>query len=273
MCLIFGRAYRGVAEKNNKAETGEKAVRRFLPMNADWKRHELQVWTRNSFVPERGEREQCRNSRVAPSNRKKRQQAGAVHDAGASEWAQSFRQVLECGGQSRRFRKATLLSANLRKQDATDKAPPCRSRRRVIELRIPFRPYAMSYDMYFWRQTKDLQMQPEEVVDRLAQDTPLEGVVSFPRTLVRDVFKKAFPDIVDLDFNLNWEGAGSFFQVGFNHATERDVDLIIVNCGHLLLKSEVTMNRILDVCFALGCALYDPQTEQRYEQPEPKIGV
>lgn len=129
----------------------------------------------------------------------------------------------------------------------------------------------MSYDLYFWRQTKDLKMRPEQVVDRLAEDTPLEGVISFPRPLVREVFKKAFRDIVDHDFNLDWEGAGSFFQVGFNHSTEKDVHLIIVNCAHSLLNSEVTMNRIIDACLSLGCAIYDPQTEQRYGQPEPTI--
>ncbi len=128
----------------------------------------------------------------------------------------------------------------------------------------------MSYDMYFWRQTKDLGMRPEQIIDRLSEDTPLDGVTSFPRTRVREVFRTAFPDIVDGDTDLDWEGAGSYFQVGFAHANERDVQMVIVTCGHSLLKSEETMNRIIDACCSLGCALYDPQTGQRYEQPEPK---
>ena len=114
-------------------------------------------------------------------------------------------------------------------------------------------------------------MPPEKVVDRLGEDVPLDGVSTFPRTLVREVFKKTFSDIVDSDFDLNWEGADSFFRVGFGHANERDVHLISVYCGHSLLKSEETMNRIIDACCSLGCALYDPQTGQRYEQPEPTV--
>ncbi len=124
--------------------------------------------------------------------------------------------------------------------------------------------------MYFWRQTKDLGMRLEQIIDRLSEDTPLDGVTSFPRTRVREVFRTAFPDIVDGDTDLDWEGAGSYFQVGFAHANERDVQMVIVTCGHSLLKSEETMNRIIDACCSLGCALYDPQTGQRYEQPEPK---
>jgi hypothetical protein len=131
----------------------------------------------------------------------------------------------------------------------------------------------MSYDIYFWRQTKELQVPPEQIVDRLGQDTPLDGVATFPRTRVREVFQKAFPEIVDGDAELDWEGAGSYFQVGFGHATETDVQMIVVSCGYSLLKSEATMNRIIDACRSLGCALYDPQTGQRYGQPEPQPDV
>lgn len=116
-------------------------------------------------------------------------------------------------------------------------------------------------------------MRPEQIVDLLAEDRPVDGVAVFPRTVVRAAFRRSFPDIVDGDADLDWEGAGSFFQVGFAHATEKDVHMINVYCGHSLLKSEETMNRIIDACNSLGCALYDPQTGQRYEQPEPKNGV
>jgi hypothetical protein len=45
--------------------------------------------------------------------------------------------------------------------------------------------------------------------------------------------------------------------------------MIAVTCGYSLLNSEATMTRISDACNTLGCALYDPQTGKRYEQPEP----
>jgi len=124
--------------------------------------------------------------------------------------------------------------------------------------------------MYFWRQTKDIEMPAEQVINRLVKDTPLEGIAVFPRARVRDVFRKGFPDIVDGDADLDWEGAGSYFRVGFAHANEKEVQMIIVTCGYSLLKSEKTMNRIIEVCCSLGCALYDPQTGRRNEQQEPK---
>ena len=131
----------------------------------------------------------------------------------------------------------------------------------------------MSYDLYFWRQAKDLRMTPEQIVHRLAQDTPLDGIAAFPRTRARHVFRAAFPDICDGDADLDWEGEDGYFQVGFSHANERDVHMIIVICGYSLLSSSETMNRIIAACNGLGCALYDPQTSRRYEQPEPSEEV
>jgi hypothetical protein len=127
----------------------------------------------------------------------------------------------------------------------------------------------MSYDLYFWRQTKDMQMSHGQIIDLLCEDKPIDGVASFPRTRVRAVLKKSLPDIEDGDFDLTWEGDGSYFQIGFAHANERDVHLIIANCGYELVRAEKGVNRLIEACASLGCALYDPQTDKRYEQPEP----
>ena len=127
----------------------------------------------------------------------------------------------------------------------------------------------MSYDLYFWRQTKDMQMSPGQIVDTLSEDRPVDGIASFPRTRVRAVLQEAFPDIQDGDFELTWDGDRSYFQISFGHATERDVHLIVANCGHELVKAERAVNRLIEACTSLGCALYDPQTDKRYEQPDP----
>lgn len=112
-------------------------------------------------------------------------------------------------------------------------------------------------------------MSPGEIIDALSEDTPVDGIASFPRTRVRAALKESFPDIQDGDFELTWEGDGSYFQIGFGHATEREVHLIVANCGYELVKAENAVNRLIEACTSLGCALYDPQTEKRYEQPEP----
>lgn len=126
----------------------------------------------------------------------------------------------------------------------------------------------MSYDLYFWREERTLRKTPDEIRRMLTDDATVAGVATFPRSTVRQRFRDALPAIVDNDVGMDWEGAGSYFQVGFNHSDEKSINCIIVTCGYQLLKSPDTMNLILGVANSLGCALYDPQTGQRYQQPE-----
>ena len=83
------------------------------------------------------------------------------------------------------------------------------------------------------------------------------------------MLKESFPDIQDGNLELMWEGDGSYFQISFGHATERDVHLIVANCGYDLVKAGNAVNRLIEACTSLGCALYDPQENKRYEQPDP----
>jgi hypothetical protein len=126
----------------------------------------------------------------------------------------------------------------------------------------------MSYDLYFWRQTKSLPMPPHEICDLLSEARPIEGIASFPRVRVRAVLKETFPDIEDRDMELTWEGDGSYFQVGFGHATEKDVHLIIATIGYELVRAQKGVNLLIEAMARLGCALYDPQEDKRFEQPD-----
>jgi hypothetical protein len=128
----------------------------------------------------------------------------------------------------------------------------------------------MSYDLYFWRQEVDFEEPPEEILNILSEDRPIEGIAAFPRERVRRILKETFPEIDDGDCELTWEGAGSYFQINFGHADERNVHLITATCGYQLLKSPEALNRLIDACAKLGCAVYDPQEGKRYKQPEPR---
>ena len=125
----------------------------------------------------------------------------------------------------------------------------------------------MSYDLYFWREEKELGLPPDKIAEILSEDQHISGISTFKREDISDAFIKEFPDIVDENIQLDWEGAGSYFQVEFTYGPEKRINSIIVTCGYKLLDSHETMNRIIDVCAAFGCALYDPQTGERYQQP------
>lgn len=130
----------------------------------------------------------------------------------------------------------------------------------------------MSYDLYFWKEEMELKVPPQDMIDVLSADQAIEGVTAFTREEVRKKFKTDFPEIVDADATMDWEGDGSYFQVSFTHANKESVNCIIVTCGYQLLNSPDTMNRIIDVGSHFGCALYDPQSNERYQQPDSQQG-
>ena len=125
----------------------------------------------------------------------------------------------------------------------------------------------MSYDLYFWRQAGSLSTSPEEVKN-WRKKTNRSQVDSFPREVVRRSIRESFPDVQDGDFELIWEGAGSYFQITFGHTTERDVQLIVATCGWSLLDSPKTINQLIDTMLRLGCGVYNPQTGNLTEQPD-----
>jgi len=128
----------------------------------------------------------------------------------------------------------------------------------------------MSYDLYFWREKRPSFESPEKLSEVLAEDGPPPAeVVSWPTTDVINAFVRLFPSIENDGAQLWWpSGDDSRFNVAFTYADETHVKSIVVMCAYSLLDLPDIMNKVIDVGASLGCALYDPQAGQRYEQPK-----
>lgn len=124
----------------------------------------------------------------------------------------------------------------------------------------------MAYSLYFWRETEAALATADEVCAQLCEELAVPGVAQLPMDRIRQSFVDAFPGIKEGASGLEWEGSGSYFEVEWSPAR---CNLLTVLCGYKLLKSPDTMNRIIDVAAKFGCALYDPQTGERYQQPDP----
>ena len=129
----------------------------------------------------------------------------------------------------------------------------------------------MSYDLYFWRETVSNNGSPESICDCLGRGEELPGIAYLNVTNIKERFSNSFPEINDLGSQLDWEGAGSYFLASWSTTSRpNETTMVTVSCGFPLLDSPETMNLIISVMQEFGCALYDPQTEMRYEEPEPK---
>ena len=116
----------------------------------------------------------------------------------------------------------------------------------------------MSYDLFFWREQPGTTLDPD-VVGGLQDAEDLPGLIPISRDTVVAAFREQFPDVSVGDAELDWEGEGSYFQVGFTHFDERQVSIVAIYCGYELLKSPSAMRRLASVAASLGCRFHDAQ--------------
>lgn len=128
----------------------------------------------------------------------------------------------------------------------------------------------MSYDLYFWRELTPQAPSPKTICEQLVQGEEPDGLAYLSVASIKQRFGAAFPQIQDEGTQLECEVSGSYFQVTWPVSSKpAKTSGIFVNCGYKLLKSPDTMNRIISVANDFGCALFDPQTGERYQQPDP----
>ena len=106
----------------------------------------------------------------------------------------------------------------------------------------------MSYDLCAWREERDLGLSPDQVMSMLEEEGDVPGVAGIPVAEIKAAFGAVFPDIDDGRTELNWEGAGSYFQVTFSYASFQVVSLVSISCGFQLLNSPETVEKLIGVC-------------------------
>ena len=122
----------------------------------------------------------------------------------------------------------------------------------------------MSYDLVFWREQAGTRVDVQAAL-HLTDTEELPGLIPLPLAEVEAAFLGEFPEAVIGGADIDWEGAGSYFQVGYTFADERHVSTISVTCGYLLLEAPEAFGRLRHVADALGCCYHDLQPSE----PDP----
>jgi hypothetical protein len=118
----------------------------------------------------------------------------------------------------------------------------------------------MSYDLCFWKQAGDAELDSRATYIALIGGQDVAGVEPFPIDEFADGVDAAFPGVtrerrdsneifwLDTDgallFEMSWSDAHVF-------ATVRPLD-------------ESVANRLIDIGVSVGAALYDPQVDERF---------
>ena len=135
---------------------------------------------------------------------------------------------------------------------------------KTYRLRTPAIQLNMSYDLWFWRQTKPSGLSLDAICDQLGEDNMIDGIALLPIEDIKVAIVLEFPEIEDELTSMTWNGNDSYFQICWPVYPTH----VSVSCGYNLLDNPEPLNRLIDVMAKFGCALYDPQTGERYAQPD-----
>lgn len=114
----------------------------------------------------------------------------------------------------------------------------------------------MSYDLWFWNQTKKCSHRPETVVRRLCEGGRLTGIESLDLDAIEARLIDCFPKF-----------RGNMYHTKARYFTldkYPPYGFQIVSTPPQDKKTAEMLNKIIDVANEFGCALYDPQSGQRY---------
>ena len=119
----------------------------------------------------------------------------------------------------------------------------------------------MSWDLAFWKPAGSVPGDPVEVYHALIEDGEPDGLSWLPVSEVKDRFRSAFVGIADDGTELDWEGAGSYFQVSWSVGFKPQHTLgVFVSCGWSLLERPEVIEQLRAVGVGLGCGVFDPQS-------------
>jgi hypothetical protein len=138
----------------------------------------------------------------------------------------------------------------------------CGSTGRSVRLASGIGEDNVSWDLAFWKPNGSSLEQPGTVYESLLEDDEPEGVDWLSVDRVKAGFRAAFPEITDELSELNWEGAGSYFQVSWAIGSKPGHTLgVFVTCGGSLLGQPAVIERVRAVGSSLGCGVFDPQID------------
>jgi hypothetical protein len=123
----------------------------------------------------------------------------------------------------------------------------------------------VSYDLAFWRQDESDERPSRELYELFIERQRVNGIPELPVEAFLARLRQAFPSTVrepngDVEW-LDWRSQDdqSSFQVEWTP-----------QCVWVSLRplDGDRANRIIDMANEFGCALYDPQTDERFGRPQ-----
>jgi hypothetical protein len=115
----------------------------------------------------------------------------------------------------------------------------------------------MSYDINFWKQSRPLDLPPEEIYTKLCNGERVEGLESLPIKNIYDRIRVAFP---------GFDAAEEFSVIELEHCG------IEVSSSDQHVRFDIrgetgsSINTLVSILADFDCPMYDPQINQRFDK-------
>ena len=122
----------------------------------------------------------------------------------------------------------------------------------------------MSHDLVFWRQNTDEVRTPTEIYEAICSGQPVDGLIELDIDGVLDRVSAVVDGVEreDEHHQLHWT------------SSDQSTSFVVEWTSHWLIVlltgswSNQIANDLMQAAFDGGCALYDPQVNQRFQQPD-----
>jgi hypothetical protein len=122
---------------------------------------------------------------------------------------------------------------------------------------------AIGYDLAFWKQAGDQDLEPSTVYRSLIDHRTVDGLATLPIESILTQLVVALPGSVRESNGAGWEW--------IDWVSEDDQSSIQIWWSDLHVYADCrnaeyeVVNRIIDVLADFGCPLYDPQVDKRFD--------
>ncbi|MCW2785063.1 MAG: hypothetical protein JWP74_1580 [Marmoricola sp.] len=121
----------------------------------------------------------------------------------------------------------------------------------------------MSYDLAFWRDSRDIRPEPQATYQALVSGESVDGIDVIGVDQILLAILATFPEAVR-------EPNGEHEWVVWESPTDVGMFEVVWSDKHVLVSlrgaGTDTVNAIIDVCISRGTRLYDPQTDERFDR-------
>jgi hypothetical protein len=111
----------------------------------------------------------------------------------------------------------------------------------------------MTHYLCFWREDAPIPPAADSIAERLIEDRNLPGVDRLSLHMIKEVFRRQFPDITVNECPIEWISRDCLFRVSFSFDDDEQPTIICMSSERSLADNPEVFSRIHSTMLELNC--------------------